>query len=134
MKHIEQNTTVPMYATNIELKAVGPYSGGMVVSMRPVPKAQVDLAIEVTSAYPHAHGAPVHVGEGAAIGIRNVDAPDWGDPAQFDDGDVAVYWACGVTPQNVLTQARPPLCIAHTPGRMLVTDVTAEEARIRAAA
>lgn len=134
MKHIEQNRTVPMYATSIELKRVGPFQGGMVVSMRPIPKSQVDLAIEVTSAYPHAHGAPVHVGDGAAIGVRDVDQPDWGEAAEFGPDDVAVYWACGVTPQNVLTAARPPLCITHTPGRMLVTDVTEEEARLRAAA
>lgn len=134
MKHIEMNRTVPMYATNIELKRVGPYHGGMVVSMRPIPKDQVDLAIEVTGAFPHAHGAPVHAGEASAIGIRNVDAPDWGEAAKFDDGDVAVFWACGVTPQNVVTQARPPLCMTHTPGRMLVTDITADEAKMRAAA
>ena len=76
----------------------------------------------------------MHVGDGAAIGIRNVDRPDWGDAAEFGPDDVAVYWACGVTPQNVLRDARPPLCITHTPGRMLVTDVTEEEARMRAAA
>lgn len=134
MKHIEQNRTVPMWGTNIALTPVGPFSGGMVVSMRPVPKAQVDLAIEVTTAYPHAHGAPVHVGNPDAIGIRNIDSPDWGEPAAFDADDVPVFWACGVTPQNVLTAARPPLCISHTPGRMLVTDVTEEEARLRAAA
>ena len=134
MKHIEQNSTVPMYATSIELKRVGPFQGGMVVSMRPIHRAQVDLAIEVTSAYPHAHGAPVHVGDGSAIGIRDVEKPDWGEPAEFGPDDVAVFWACGVTPQNVLRAARPPLCITHTPGRMLVTDVTEEEARLRAAA
>ena len=134
MKHIEMNRTVPMYATSIELKQVGPYKGGMVVSMRPIRRDQVDLAIEVTGAFPHAHGAPVHVGNPSAIGIRNVDAPDWGEPAQFDDGDVAVFWACGVTPQNVVIHARPPLCVTHTPGRMLVTDISAAEARIRAAA
>ena len=134
IQHIERNRTVPMYATNIALKPVGPFRGGMVVSMRPIPKSQVDLAVEVTSAYPHAHGAPVHVGDGADIGIRNVDRPDWGDPAEFGPDDVAVYWACGVTPQNVLRDARPPLYITHTPGRMLVTDVTEEEARLRSAA
>ncbi|MEO1491601.1 MAG: putative hydro-lyase [Pseudomonadota bacterium] len=134
MKHIEMNRTVPMWATTIELTPVGPFSGGMVVSMRPIPRDQVDLAIEVTSAYPHAHGAPVHVGDPAAIGVRDIDSPDWGEPAVFGPDDVPVFWACGVTPQNVLTQARPPLCITHTPGRMLVTDVTEEEARLRAAA
>lgn len=134
MKHIEMNRTVPMYATNIALKPVGPYQGGMVVSMRPIPKDQVDLAVEVTSNFPHAHGAPVHVGDGSTIGIRNVDAPDWGEAAQFDADDVAVFWACGVTPQNVVTNARPPLCVAHTPGRMLVTDITDAQIRERLAA
>ncbi|MEM9062426.1 MAG: putative hydro-lyase [Pseudomonadota bacterium] len=134
MKHIEQNRTVPMYKTNIALKSVGPFSGGMVVSMRPIPRDQVDLAISVTSQYPHAHGAPVHVGEGDAIGVGDIGAPDWGETAEFGEGDVAVFWACGVTPQNVLTEARPPICITHTPGRMLVTDITEDEAKARAAA
>lgn len=131
MKHIERNETVSMFATNIDLRPVGPFSGGMVVSMRPVPRDQVDLAIEVTTNYPHAHGAPVHVGDPGKIGVRDINRPDWGDPGLFEDGDVPVFWACGVTPQNVLRQAAPPLCITHTPGRMLVTDLTEEEARQR---
>ena len=131
MKHIERNETVSMFATNIELRPVGPFAGGMVVSMRPVPRDQVELAIEVTGGYPHAHGAPVHVGDPSAIGVRDINSPDWGDPAVFAEGDVPVFWACGVTPQNVLRQAAPPLCITHTPGRMLVTDLTEEEAKQR---
>ncbi|MEM7536877.1 MAG: DUF1445 domain-containing protein, partial [Chloroflexota bacterium] len=126
MKHIEANKTVPMYRTNLALKPVGAFSGEMVVSMRPIPKSQVDQVIAITEGFDHAHGAPVHVGEGAAIGIRDVDAPDWGEPASFDDGEVAVYWACGVTPQNVLQASRPPICITHTPGRMLVCDASEE--------
>lgn len=134
MKHIALNRTVPMFATSLELTPVGPFAGGMVVSMRPIPQNLVDLAIEVTSAYPHAHGAPVHVGDAAAIGIRDINQPDWGDLVEVADGEVPVFWACGVTPQNVLQQAAPPLCITHTPGRMLVTDVTEEEAKARALA
>ncbi|MEM1276111.1 MAG: putative hydro-lyase [Pseudomonadota bacterium] len=133
MTHIEENRTVPMYATNIALKKVGPFEGGMVVSMRPIPRAQVDLAVSVTSEYPHAHGAPIHVGDGAKIGITNLERPDWGEAARFGPDDVPVFWACGVTPQNVLNRAAPPLCITHTPGRMLVTDLTEEEARMRGA-
>ena len=123
MKHIEANRTVPMFSTNIELTPVGPFRGTMVVSMRPIPRAQVDLAVEITSAFPHAHGAPVHVGDGAGIGIADISRPDWGEPAEFAEDDVAVFWACGVTPQNVLQAAAPDICITHTPGRMLVTDV-----------
>ncbi|MEM9044855.1 MAG: putative hydro-lyase [Pseudomonadota bacterium] len=131
MKHIEANRTVAMYATNIELTSVGRFAGEMVVSMRPIPKKQVDLAIEVTTAYPHAHGAPIHVGNGEAIGISDIDSPDWGEAAQFEADEVPVFWACGVTPQNVLSRAAPPLCITHTPGRMLVTDLTEDEAKLR---
>lgn len=122
MRHIEENRTVSMYRTSLALRPVGPFHGEMVVSMRPIPKGQVDLAIDVTSRYPHAHGAPVHVGDPSAIGVSTLDAPDWGEPTPFEDEDVAVFWACGVTPQNVLRTARPPICITHTPGRMLVTD------------
>ena len=122
MKHIEANTTVPMYATNLALNPVGPFHGEMVVSMRPIPEAHVNKAIEITKNFDHAHGAPVHVGTPSDIGIADVFRPDWGEPAEFSPGDVPVFWACGVTPQNVLQASRPPICITHTPGRMLVTD------------
>lgn len=122
MRHIEQNKTVPMWATNLDLTPVGAFSGQMVVSMRPVPAEQVDLATTITQDFDHAHGAPVHVGDPSKIGIADVNKPDWGEPAEFAPGDVPVFWACGVTPQNVLQAAKPPLVITHTPGRMLVTD------------
>ncbi len=127
MNHIEANRIVPMYSTSIELTRVGPFGGTMVVSMRPIPEDQVDLAVSITGAYAHAHGAPVHAGDPIAIGIKDIARPDWGDPADFAPGDVAVFWACGVTPQNVLREARPPICITHTPGRMLVTDVAEDD-------
>ncbi len=122
MKHIEADRTVPMYRTNLALAEAGPFRGEMVVSMRPIPEAQVQDAIRITSDFDHAHGAPVHVGNGADIGIDDLGFPDWGQAASFEPGDVPVFWACGVTPQNVLEATRPPLCITHTPGRMLVTD------------
>ena len=122
MKHIEANKTVSMYKTNLALTPVGPFSGNMVVSMRPIPKEQVQKAIDITSGFDHAHGAPVHVGDGEGVGIGDLETPDWGDPTTFEPGEVPVFWACGVTPQNVLQAARPSICITHTPGRMLLTD------------
>ena len=38
-------------------------------------------------------------------------------------GEVPVFWPCGVTPQNVLTEARLPFAITHAPGHMLITDI-----------
>ena len=121
MMHIEDNKTVPMFRTNLQTTASGPFSGGMVVSMRLIPADQVDLATEVTAQYPWAHGAPVHVGDPSGIGIADIQTPDWGDPPVGTG--VPVFWGCGVTPQNALAQARLPLCITHTPGRMLITDI-----------
>ena len=122
MAHIEADTTVPMYRTTIETTPVGPFGGGMVVSMRYVAEDQIELARETTARFPWAHGAPVHVGDPGAIGIADVAKPDWGDPPVHVDG-VPMFWACGVTPQNALAAAKPPLCITHTPGRMLITDI-----------
>ncbi len=122
MAHIAANRTVPMYRTILETTAAGPFGGGMVVSLRYVHAEQVELARATTARFPWAHGAPVHVGDPAAIGIHDVQTPDWGDPP-VTTGGVAMFWACGVTPQNALTEACPPLCITHTPGRMLITDI-----------
>ena len=65
------------------------------------------------------------MGDPAEIGITDINAPDWGDPTEFRDGEIPVFWACGVTPQNIVRSAKPPFCITHAPGRMLVTDVPA---------
>ena len=35
LRHIEQDTTVPMYRSSVPTREVGPFGGPMVVSMRP---------------------------------------------------------------------------------------------------
>ena len=80
-------------------------------------------ATQITSRYPTVHGAPVHVGDPAALGIADLAKPDYGDPVEIRDGEVPVFWACGVTPQAVAAASRPELMITHAPGHMFVTDV-----------
>lgn len=123
MWHIENDTTVPMFRTNIPLVPAGPFGGTMVVSMRALPKDRAGDAAEISGRFPLAHGAPVFVGDPAEIGITDISRPDWGDPAPLEDGQVAGFWACGVTPQAAVLTARLPLVITHTPGHMLITDV-----------
>lgn len=123
MRHFEVGTNVPMYRTDRACQPAGRFSGPLVVSMRPVPAAQVEQAIAITARYPKAHGAPVHTGDPSALGIVDLATPDWGDPAPLEPGDVPVFWACGVTPQAVAMQARPPLMITHAPGHMFITDI-----------
>ncbi len=125
LRHIDENRTVGMYVTNLMTEPAGPFSGGMVVSMRPLSTADAIRASAVCARFPHAHGQPVHIGDPAAIGINDIDAPDWGETTEFRDGEVPVFWACGVTPQNAVRSAKPSICITHAPGRMLVTDVPA---------
>jgi uncharacterized protein YcsI (UPF0317 family) len=123
VRHIERDTTVPMYSSNIQLTPAGPFSGTMVITMRPIPKDRVDDAIRISGQFPQAHGAPVAIGDPADVGIADLSKPDWGEPVPVADDEVPVYWACGVTPQNVLRAANLPLCITHTPGCMLIADV-----------
>ncbi|EAQ24760.1 putative hydro-lyase [Roseovarius sp. 217] len=122
VKHIERDTTVPMYNSNIQLTPAGPFSGTMVITMRPIPRTRVDDAIRISAQFPQAHGAPVAVGDPADVGIADLQRPDWGEPVPVTQDEVPVYWACGVTPQNVLRAANLPLCITHKPGCMLIAD------------
>lgn len=123
VRHIEQGCNVPMYRTNIPTHAAGVFGGPLVVSMRPLKAADAIRAIQVTSRFPSVHGAPVHIGDPALIGIANIDRPDYGDAVEIRAGEMPVFWACGVTPQSVVATVRPDFCITHAPGHMLVTDL-----------
>ena len=123
VRHIEQGCNVPMYRTNQPTQASGPFAGPLVVSMRPLKAADAIRAVQVTSRFPSVHGAPVHLGDPALIGIADINRPDYGDPVDIRPGEIPVFWACGVTPQAIVAQARPAFCITHAPGHMLVTDL-----------
>ena len=127
VRHVEMGRNVPMFASNIPLVPAGPFGGRMVVTMRPIAADQVAQATAISGRFPQAHGAPIATGDPARLGIADLSRPDWGEPVDIHPGEVPVYWACGVTPQNVLLEARLPLCITHSPGHMLVSDV-AEDA------
>jgi uncharacterized protein YcsI (UPF0317 family) len=122
LRHLEQNRNVPMYRTNIPCKPAGIFRGPMVVSMRPMLPAQAIEAVRICERFPRAHGAPVHLGDPAAIGIRDLSQPDFGDAVDMHAGEIPVFWACGVTPQAVVMEAKPPLVITHKPGHMFVSD------------
>ena len=123
MRHIDQNRNVAMYRTHIATEAAGPFHGPMVVSMRPMRAAAAIRAIQVTSRFPDVHGAPVHIGDPALIGIKDLALPDYGDAVDVMRDELPVFWACGVTPQAAIAQAKPEFCITHAPGAMLITDL-----------
>lgn len=123
VRNLDQGRNVAMYRTNIACRPAGRLSGPLVVSMRPIPASQIVTAVGVTARMPQVHGAPVHVGSPGTLGIADLGVPDFGDPVDLYDGDVPVFWACGVTPQAAVIASRPPFAITHAPGHMFVTDV-----------
>jgi uncharacterized protein YcsI (UPF0317 family) len=122
VRHIEENVNVPMYLTNVPCIPAGRFSGNMVMSMRPVPRAQVVKAVTCTALFPSVHGAPIHIGDPSAIGVEDINKPDFGDAVTVKEGEVPVFWACGVTPQAAVMKSRPPFAITHAPGHMFITD------------
>lgn len=127
IRHIEDNHNVPMYVTNIETEPAGKFYGKMVVSMRPIPYQLITRAVQATSRFPQVHGAPVHIGDPSLIGIKDIDVPDFGEPSIIKEGEVPVFWACGVTPQSIAMTSKPELMITHSPGYMFICDPKDED-------
>ena len=123
VRQIEEGVNVPMYNTNIPCAPAGVFSGNMVVSMRPIPHALVPAAVAITAQMPRVHGMPIQIGFPEAIGITDLAHPDYGDAVTIRDGEVPVFWPCGVTPQAVVKHSKPPFGITHAPGHMFITDV-----------
>jgi uncharacterized protein YcsI (UPF0317 family) len=127
VRHIEENKNVPMYVTNIPCRPAGIFHGPMVVTMRPIPFDKVTRTVQITSRYASVHGGPIHIGDPSAIGIKDLGRPDFGDSVAIKKGEIPIFWACGVTPQAVVTEAKPDLCVTHEPGHMFITDLLNEE-------
>jgi uncharacterized protein YcsI (UPF0317 family) len=123
LRHVLQGRNVAMYRTGRACVPAGRFAGEMVVSMRPIRRADLDRVVEICARFPQAHGAPVHVGDPQALGIADLAWPDYGDAVEILDDEVPVFWACGVTPQWIAQRSALPLCITHAPGKMFVTDL-----------
>jgi uncharacterized protein YcsI (UPF0317 family) len=123
LKFLERNNVAAVYVTNIDTVPAEPFKGPLVVTMRAFKPADAIRAVQITSRFPNVHGAPIHLGNPKSIGVdltrRYLDV---GDPEVADD-ELPVFWACGLTPQLAVKNAKPPLCITHAPSSMLITDV-----------
>jgi uncharacterized protein YcsI (UPF0317 family) len=130
VRNVECDTMVPMFISNLACVPAGRFHGPMVVTMRPIPTAQVALVRALSARYPHAHGAPIHVGAPETVGITDLGRPDYGEPVSIYANEVPVFWGCGVTPQAVAIEARVDLMITHEPAQMFVTDLPREGVNI----
>jgi uncharacterized protein YcsI (UPF0317 family) len=116
-----------IYSTAIDTIPTERFAAPLVVSMRPLSPDGAQLAREVSERLPQLHGAPVHSGDPAAIGVDLAQPLDAIGEVDIAPGELPVFWACGVTPQLALERARPPLAITHLSAHMLVTDVRLED-------
>ncbi len=124
LKHIERGESVSMYVTGLDTVSAGRFGGKLVVSMRPLRAADAIRAIQITSRFPRVHGAPVHLGDPALIGIDDLGKPYLSiGTTDVAADELPVFWACGVTPHSAIQTARPRFCITHKPGHMLITDL-----------
>jgi len=126
VRNMEEGKNVSMYKTNRACLSAGPFSGPLVVSMRPMTPQQAVRAVQVTTRFNLTHGAPVHMGSPEDIGITHINTPDFGDPVTLREGEIPVFWACGVTSQVAVTSAKLPLVVTHAPGHMFVSDLRDE--------
>ncbi len=118
-----------IYVSNIPCKTAGRFKGPLTVSARAFAGDRAAEVIMLTSRFEKTHGAPIHVGDPGSIGI-DLARPDpqyGGYPLLVEAGQVALIWACGVTPQKVANASRVPFMITHKPGHMFVSDMTVDE-------
>jgi len=119
-----------IYISSIICRPAGIFSGPLVVTMRPIPPHLVSRTVQITSRFPKAHGAPVHIGHGSSIGIPDLSKIDFGEIPEVGEGEIPVFWGCGVTPQAVALKSKIPFMITHKPGHMFVSDLRIEELAI----
>ena len=123
VRHITEGRNVPMYRTSIECQPAGRFRGKLVVSMRPYPPEAVERVTRNHGPLSDdARRARCTWAIRAALGIEDLSRPDFGEAVTVGEGEVPVFWACGVTPQVALCQAGCELAITHSPGSMFVTD------------
>lgn len=127
IRNLEEGKNVSMYVTNRPCVPAGPFSCPMVVSMRPMTPEQAVRAVQITTRFHLTHGAPVHMGSPEAIGIKDLNHPEFGDPVTLLPGEIPVFWACGVTSALAALSAKLPLVITHAPGHMFVSDLKDED-------
>lgn len=127
MKYWDKGLENSCYITNIMCKPAGVFKGPLVVSMRAVKKDMVETAYRVSGEFPHVHGEPIHHGNPSAIGILDIGHPDFGDPNEVAEDEVPIFWACGITPQTIVKEAKLPIAISHKPCHMFVSDILNDE-------
>jgi uncharacterized protein YcsI (UPF0317 family) len=122
-----------IYQTSLPTTPHDGFDAPLIVSMRPIPEEAVEAAFAVSERYPQLHGAPLHSGDPAAIGVDLAEPLETLGELDVAPGEVPVFWACGVTTQAAIAHARPPVAYTHVSSRMLVCDLRLDDLAAAAA-
>lgn len=126
--------TLGAYETSIQCIPARFFSGNLVVTARRFRSSQDAVrAIQISSRHPAFHGAPIHMGSPAAIGIADLAKPDYplgADPVHaYGDAESVLYWGCGILSSTIVRAPHIPQLITHYPACLMLTDrLTAEMA------
>jgi len=114
--------------TGIQTDAAGPFRGPLVVTMRWLTPKEAVIATQLTGRFPFNHGAPIHIGDPAAIGADLAHPMTGNDPVPpMPDGLVPVFWACSMTPQAIAQAAGVEFMITSGPSLGLISDLRSDQ-------
>jgi uncharacterized protein YcsI (UPF0317 family) len=128
IRHVEENVPCPIYKTNVMTNPAGVFSGPIAVTMRPIARAMLPRAVEVTARIPNAHGSPLWIGDPHGIGIADIDKPDFGKRVTIKPDEVPVFWSCGVTATLAIENAKLDYVLTQEPNHVFITDIAEEDA------
>lgn len=97
---MEQRLNTTTFLTEIQLNPVGPFGSTILASMRSIKRSKLSEAFRSS-----AHGVPIHIGDPARIGVKDITLPSAGDSCTVEEDEVAVFWACGSSVSRILSSA-----------------------------
>jgi uncharacterized protein YcsI (UPF0317 family) len=116
--------------TTLPTEPAGPFRGDLIATMRWLTPQQAITAVQVSSRFPFNHGAPIHIGDPAAIGTDLKNPMFGGSVPERPAHLTSVFWACGVTPQSAAEAAKLPLFIVHAAAHGFISDLRADSLMI----
>ncbi|KAF6129671.1 D-glutamate cyclase [Phyllostomus discolor] len=116
------------YKTAVPCVTVAGFSCPLVVTMRPIPKDELERLVQASCSTAGVQAQPVHIGDPELLGIKDLSKPDYGDPEVCQPGDVPVFWPSPLTSLEAVSSCKTPLAFTSAPGCAVMTDLRDKEA------
>ena len=101
-RNVDEGKTPMVFDTGIPMTSVGPFKGSAWVSLRPCKRSALEKMVQVTGPHDEGHGAPIHIGDPSFIRVKDITKPLTGDQIDIRKDEVAVFWACSGSGQQII--------------------------------